>query len=180
MLDIKSKEYETMIEEMKQGKEAVITKWGRAKINHYGYYAITSKKEGNNRMKLHRLIWEDFYGKKIPEGYDIHRLDSNKLNNAVQNLQCVEKSKHIVFHRTGKKRPEMFGKNNWAAKYFNLWDISCVHYFKADMTKYNRKPNPCKCFGLKYDNKNIPIGRFVDFVTPKIISDLIDEFTEED
>lgn len=180
MLDIKSKEYETMIEEMKQGKEVVVTKWGRAKINHYGYYVITSKKEGNNRIRLHTLIWEDFYGKKIPEGYEIHHVDTNKQSNSIQNLQCVEKQKHLIFHKTGKKRPEMSGKDNYFAKYDDLWDISSVHYFKADMTKYNRKPNPCKCFGLKYKGKDVPVGKFVDFVTPKIICDLMNEFIEED
>lgn len=180
MLDIKSKEYETMIEEMKQGKEFVITKWGRAKINPYGYYKITSRKEGYNGMRLHTLIWEGFYGKKISEGYEIHHIDGNKKNNAIQNLQCVEKSKHLIFHKTGKKRPEMSGNNSWFAKYGNLWDTSFVEYFKSNMTKYNREPNPCRCFGLKYNGKYIPIGYFIDFLSPKIIGDLINEFVEDD
>ena len=172
MLDIKSKEYETMIDEMKQGKEVVITKWGRARIKHDGYYAITSKKEGNNQMRLHRLIWEDFYGKKIPEGYDIHHLDSNKLNNAVWNLQCVEKSKHIVFHNTGQSNG-MFGK--YGSKHPNnkyvLWDSAKVVYDKS-------KRNGNKLFRCNYQGYRLPIGLFHDFVSCNIINNLINEFKE--
>lgn len=101
-LDIKSKEYETMIDEMKEGKENVKTTWGNAKINNGGYYRITSGKEGFNMKLVHRLIWESFYGKKIPDGYDIHHLDNNPLNNAIQNMQCVERRKHVSFHHNGR------------------------------------------------------------------------------
>lgn len=104
-LDITSKEYETMIDEMKQGKENVKTPWGNARINKHGRYQITSGKEGFCKKYVHRLIWESFYEKKIPDGYDIHHLDSNPLSNAVQNLQCVEHSKHLSFHNTGKNNP---------------------------------------------------------------------------
>ena len=47
---------------------------------------------------MHRLVWEDWYDKKIPKGYDIHHLNGDKLDNRIQNLQCVERSAHIRFH----------------------------------------------------------------------------------
>lgn len=103
MIDIMSEEYETMIKEMKEGKEVVITPWGRAKINTGGHYRITSVKEGFYKMYVHVLIWEAFYERKRPNDYDIHHVDSNKLNNAIQNLQCVEHSKHMSFHNKGKE-----------------------------------------------------------------------------
>lgn len=37
------------------------TKWGTAKINSDGYYVITSRKEGNNGKRLHRLIARDYF-----------------------------------------------------------------------------------------------------------------------
>lgn len=74
------------------------TKFGNAKIHKRGYYVITSAKEGNHMKYLHRLVWEDWYGRPVPEGYDIHHLNGIKTDNRIQNLQCVERSAHRRFH----------------------------------------------------------------------------------
>lgn len=181
------------------------TKWGNAKINKKGYYQITSRKEGNNDKLLHRLIWEDFYGKPVPEGYDIHHINMVRTDNRIQNLQCVERGLHMRFHHKdkvvseetkqkiskkmkgenhpywGKKRPKhserMAGENNPMAKY-NLWNINKVQYDKWAMFQGNREPNPCKCFYLKFDGKDVNIGGFIDFITPTIIHDLIEKKEE--
>ena len=79
------------------------TKFGNAKIDKNGYYVITSKKEGNNRLKLHRLIFEDFYNFKIPKGYIIHHKNGNKLDNCILNLQMIKQEEHIRLHHKGKK-----------------------------------------------------------------------------
>ena len=78
------------------------TKWGTAKLKG-GYYVITTRKEGYHHKKLHHLIWSEHYGKPVPKGYIIHHLNMNKTDNRIQNLQCVELSKHISFHNKGKK-----------------------------------------------------------------------------
>ena len=73
------------------------TKFGTAKL--YGnYYRISSGKEGNNKKYLHRLIWEDHYGKSVPKGYVVHHLNGDKTDNRIQNLQCVEQKLHRKFH----------------------------------------------------------------------------------
>ena len=72
------------------------------------------------------------------------------------------------------------GENNPSAKYGDLWDITCVHYHKNEMFQYNRIPNPCKCFCLKYNGKDVPIGYFHDFVSVEIIADLIKKATGGD
>jgi len=93
------------------------TKFGNAKIEN-GYYRIISKKEGNKGKLLHRLIWEDFYGKPIPNGYSIHHKDGNPLCNEIWNLQCCEHSKHMRFHSiniSGEKRLKLsqyFSRDN--------------------------------------------------------------------
>ena len=74
------------------------TKYGNAKVDNKGYYIITTGKEGNNGKYLHRLIWEDWYGKSVPDGYVIHHLNGNKTDNRIQNLQCVEQRLHKKFH----------------------------------------------------------------------------------
>lgn len=78
------------------------TKWGNARINKNGYYLITSRKEGNMGKLLHRLIWEDFYGCEIPEGYVIHHRDQNPSNNCILNLQLMRDKDHRSLHHKDK------------------------------------------------------------------------------
>ena len=77
------------------------TKWGTARVNSHGYYVITSRKEGYHHKKLHRLIYEAYYG-KIPEGYHIHHRDFDKLNNHHDNLQLLTVSEHLSLHHSYK------------------------------------------------------------------------------
>ena len=53
------------------------TKFGNAKLGTNGYYQITSTKEDNNKKFLHRLVWEDWYGKPIPSNCVIHHLNNS-------------------------------------------------------------------------------------------------------
>lgn len=84
------------------------TKYGTVSINDYGYYRITSTREGNYGKYLHRLIFEDFYG-PIPKGCTVHHKDENKLNNCIMNLQILPKAKHSSLHNAGEGNG-MYGK----------------------------------------------------------------------
>jgi predicted DNA-binding protein YlxM (UPF0122 family) len=58
---------------------------------HNGYCYFNTAK---NRKKLvHRVIWEQYFG-KIPEGYEIHHKNGNKLDNRIENLELVKKGQH--------------------------------------------------------------------------------------
>jgi hypothetical protein len=81
------------------------TKWGNARLNSYGYYVISSRKEGNRGKLLHRLIWEDMFG-PIPEGHVIHHIDGNPINNTLFNLKLMSSSDHSSLHQKGKKQSE--------------------------------------------------------------------------
>lgn len=50
---------------------------------------------GNQR--LHRLIWEKAYG-SIPKGHHIHHKDGNRLNNSLENLECISHAEHLSLH----------------------------------------------------------------------------------
>lgn len=80
------------------------SKYGTAKLENNGYYNITTRKEGNPRKRLHRLIYEDNFG-VIPKGYVIHHKDGNKLNNCIINLEAIPHSKHSTEHNTGEINP---------------------------------------------------------------------------
>ena len=86
------------------------TIFGTARKYRDGYYQITSKKEGNYRKFLHRLIWETNYGKSVPEDYVIHHIDRNKQNNEINNLQCVKREIHSRYHIKRRKHKKISKK----------------------------------------------------------------------
>lgn len=134
------------------------TKFGTAKPQKRGYYIITSKKEGNNGKLLHRLIWEDFYGCKIPEGYIIHHRNFNKLDNCILNLQLMRDKDHRKLHNTGKS-------------------FSDEHKQKLSESHKKKYARIIKCgfrngkqiYGIRFDGKNM--------ITSFYISKLLDWFS---
>lgn len=91
---------------MQEEKEMIYTKFGKLILNPNGYYQISSSKEGNFHKLLHRLVWEDWYGKLVPKGYDIHHINGDKTDNRIQNLQCVEHRTHMRFHNKNRTNSE--------------------------------------------------------------------------
>ena len=81
------------------------TKWGSVRINKKGYYQVSSRKEGNRGKYLHRLIYEEFWGVKLPKEIHIHHKDKNKKNNCILNLEALPESKHIQKHNSGENNP---------------------------------------------------------------------------
>lgn len=86
------------------------------RINNNGYIQV-----GHNGETLHRIIWKCVNG-EIPEGYDIHHIDGNPLNNSIYNLELIEHKEHISKHKSGitfssehkKKLSESHkGKQSW-------------------------------------------------------------------
>lgn len=62
---------------------------------------------GADYVFKHRYVYEQAYG-KIPDGYVIHHKDHNKMNNSIENLECLSKKDHDEHHRiaqTGKPKP---------------------------------------------------------------------------
>ncbi|HUV64222.1 MAG TPA: HNH endonuclease [Sedimentisphaerales bacterium] len=58
-----------------------------------GYYARTN----GQRDFLHRVIWQQANG-PIPEGCDVHHIDEDKTNNALENLGVLPKAEHTRLH----------------------------------------------------------------------------------
>lgn len=73
--------------------------------------------------------------------------------------------------------------NSWinldSSKY-TLWNGIYCHYFKGNMTRDNRSPNPCKCFGFRFQKVHISIGIFHDFISVEIINQLVQEAIESE
>ena len=114
--------------------ETLHTVFGTAKLNKFGYYIITSRKENNNGKLLHRLIWENNYGKISPKNY-IHHIDGDKVNNCLWNLEPMDNSEHTRLHH----------------KEFNHSNESCI--------KISRHHNTTGYFRVtKIKNNNISQG----------------------
>jgi len=64
-----------------------------------GYYGCTKGKRG----LLHIAVWESVNG-KIPKGHDLHHIDHNKANNAIENLELYTKSEHARKFSTGNNQ----------------------------------------------------------------------------
>ena len=133
------------------------TKYGTVKRIKGGYYQISSRKEGNHGKLLHRVVWEDFYNKSIPEGYDIHHKDGNKENNEIWNLQCCEHSNHMRFHGMNisdemrlKKSKRLKGENNPCWKDY-------ARILKEGYTWNNKQ-----LYVIRFDGKRIKCSIFKD------------------
>lgn len=80
----------------------------KPKIDRYGYYVVTLRKDNKNKsVTIHRLVANYFLDKV--EGKDVvNHLDSNKLNNNVNNLEWTTVSgntKHcFINNETFKKQ----------------------------------------------------------------------------
>lgn len=68
----------------------------RYTIRNTGYYAATS----GDRELLHRNVWKDERG-PIPEGYEVHHKDGNKMNNTIENLTLLTSEEHGRAHGFG-------------------------------------------------------------------------------
>lgn len=63
----------------------------RFKSGHYG------RKVGSKTQYAHRLVWETERG-PIPDGMEIHHVDFDPGNNAVDNLACLTSGDHSRLH----------------------------------------------------------------------------------
>lgn len=53
--------------------------------------------------RLHRVVWEHFYG-PVPKGFHIHHKDEDRSNNNIENLECLPGPKHVSDHGHTEKR----------------------------------------------------------------------------
>ena len=67
---------------------------GQPWLGTNGYMKTTRQ---GKEIYIHRLRYEQAFG-PIPEGYHVHHVDGNKINNHPMNLMLMEESEHHKFH----------------------------------------------------------------------------------
>lgn len=73
---------------------------GGVTLSAQGYLQFTASPEnGDNAGRLvHQVICEQKEGRKIKDGFHVHHIDGNKLNNDPENLQSMPASDHARLH----------------------------------------------------------------------------------
>ena len=66
----------------------------RYTLGDNGYMRCTT----GDRHYLHRRVWGEHHNRGIPEGFDVHHRDHNKLNNTPNNLVLLTKAEHTSLH----------------------------------------------------------------------------------
>lgn len=121
-----------------------------------GYY-LSTKKIDESRKRLHVYVWEKFNG-HVPHGYNIHHLDENKDNNDIENLVCMTKHEHHMWHAKNDREgmlPEWRKNIKLANKAAAEWHKTPEGRLSLSVShkgiKYNRKYiKKCKNCGKTY------------------------------
>ena len=62
-----------------------------------GYWRSTDREH----KLLHVAVWEAANG-KVLKGYDVHHVDGNRSNTALENLQCLTRAEHARLHNLAR------------------------------------------------------------------------------
>lgn len=66
-------------------------------INKQGYIIV--RLSNNKCIPLHKLIWENKTGSKVPVGYEVHHKDGNVNRNCISNLGLIPIEKNVRGYR---------------------------------------------------------------------------------
>lgn len=62
------------------------------------YIILNTTPDGRKQIKLHRYVMEQFIGRKLLSSEIVHHINSNKLDNRIENLIIMTKSEHNILH----------------------------------------------------------------------------------
>lgn len=69
---------------------------GTGTINSSGYIEVRVKGQRQKKF-MHRLVWEQHNG-QIPDGWHVHHINGDKLDNRIENLMVIDEPTHHKIH----------------------------------------------------------------------------------
>jgi len=111
--------------------------------------------------KWYRVYWDLMHPDQPCEGYDIHHIDFNELNDDISNLELLTRSEHVRLHNlnmsdetrkkmsvnnTGANNPQaravningqIFSTGREAAKYLNISPVEVYRRLKSNKSGYS-------------------------------------------
>lgn len=93
-------------------------------VTKNGYRAITKGSRNKAvRMYEHRMVMENFLGRKLLPEEHVHHKNENKLDNRIENLEIISNSEHQRMHSIknglGKDRKGVAPTNKTSIKIIN-------------------------------------------------------------
>lgn len=141
MLDTLSKPFEVYF----NGVKYCLLSQGR-----YYLSQSTTNAGRRNAKSLHVAIWEYYSGKKVPKGYCIHHKDGNTFNNSIDNLECVEISKHLSEH----------SKKNWEKKEFRERGIQQLNDIRGKASDWHKSEEGLAWHRDNKKNYSKPVAQY--------------------
>ncbi len=139
---------------------------------HFGRVFYQDKKKGYwistdyPRIRAHRWVWLQIHG-IIPKGYHIHHKNDDKSDNRIENLELIERSRHLSHHMQDPVRKQK--AREMADEYRHLtkeWHKSeegrewhRLHALKNDFGNGPSFDYSCQQCGKDYQSKLVAEGR---------------------
>ena len=90
---------EKLLEGSRRYKETMQKK--RVRIDEKGYLIYTC---GNKKGRpVHRVIMEEYLGRKLSRDECIHHINGDKLDNRIENLQVLSRGEHTTIHNPNNR-----------------------------------------------------------------------------
>ena len=136
------------------------------------FHVIKQKAKDVDQGFIYRYtFFDDEDNRKQISAVDIEKLEKRVKDKGLLWLVVDndKAKKTLEFNEKQKQKPKK--------QKYKFWETSKVQYRKSEMFRNNEDGLlPRSCFVAKFNGKKIAIGTFKEFVSPTIISDLIDEF----
>lgn len=112
-------------------------------------YVRSWDNENRKWIYEHRVVMENYLGRKLTPDEHIHHINGNIKDNTVKNLQIVSKDDHIRLHKPAKKSID---------RLCSLIDCDKKHHAKGLCKKHYRQTFPEKYYSNEEVSRGWRIG----------------------